>query len=132
MPIPMARVKLIVNKQDVAPEHHALFDQLAALRGRISGPSTVVLHSPGLARPWNAISEYLHRDSIVEPQHAELAVCATAREFDCAYVWAAHVTQARAAGISEATLDVVRERRSLDGLPQQQQTLLMYVRQIII
>jgi len=47
----MARVKLIVNKEDVAPEHHALFDTLAALRGRISGPSTVVLHSPGLAGP---------------------------------------------------------------------------------
>ena len=46
----MARVKLIVNKEDIAPEHHALFDKLAALRGRISGPSTVVLHSPGLAR----------------------------------------------------------------------------------
>jgi hypothetical protein len=63
----MARVKLIVNKEDLAPEPHALFDRLAALRGRISGPSTVVLHSPGLARPWNEISEYLHRESIVEP-----------------------------------------------------------------
>ena len=70
----MARVKLIVNKEDVAPEHAGLFDELAALRGRISGPSTVVLHSPGLARPWNQLSEYLHRDSIVEPRHAELAV----------------------------------------------------------
>src|SRR5712664_4052053 len=87
----MARVKLIVDKADIAPEHHALFDELAALRGRISGPSTIVLHSPGLARPWNAISEYLHRESIVEPEHAELAVCATAREHDCGYIWNAHV-----------------------------------------
>jgi hypothetical protein len=70
----MARVKLIVDKEDVAPEHYALFDALAALRGRISGPSTVVLHSPGLARPWNEISEYLHRESLVEAEHAELAV----------------------------------------------------------
>jgi hypothetical protein len=53
----MARVKLIVNKEDIAPEHYALFDKLAALRGRISGPSTVVLNSPGLAGPWNEISE---------------------------------------------------------------------------
>ena len=80
----MARVKLIVNRDDVAAKDHALFDELAALRGRISGPSTVVLHSPGLARPWNEISEYLHRHTIAEPQHAELAVCATARERDCA------------------------------------------------
>src|SRR5438552_14436817 len=85
----MARVKQIVNREDVAPEHHALFDELAALRGRISGPSTIVLHSPGLARPWNQISEFLHGQSVVEAQHAELAVCATAREYDCEYIWAA-------------------------------------------
>ena len=46
-------------------EHYALFDELAALRGRISGPSTVMLHSPSLAGPWNEVSEYLHRDSFV-------------------------------------------------------------------
>src|SRR5688572_30876255 len=99
----MARVKLIVHKEDVAPEHYALFDQLAALRGRISGPSTVVLHSPGLARPWNEISEYLHGQSIVAAADAELAVCATAREMDCGYVWNAHVAAARRAGVSDQT-----------------------------
>src|SRR5713226_143089 len=113
----MARIKLIVNKEDVAPEHHALFDKLAALRGRISGPSTVMLHSPGLARPWNEISEYLHGQSIVEAPHAELAVCATAREYDCAYIWAAHVPLARKAGVSEASIAAVRDRGALDGLP---------------
>ena len=70
----MPRVKLIQNKEDVAPEHRALFDELAALRGRVSGPSTVVLHSPGLARPWNQVSEYLHGHSVVEPRHAELEI----------------------------------------------------------
>src|SRR2546428_9833462 len=107
----MARVKLIVNRDDVAAEHHAVFDKLAALRGRISGPSTVVLHSPGLARPWNEISEYLHRESIVEPEHAELAVCATAREKDCGYVWNAHASQARKAAIAPETTATVRARR---------------------
>jgi 4-carboxymuconolactone decarboxylase len=127
----MARVKLIVNKDDIAPEHHALFETLAALRGRISGPSTVVLHSPGLARPWNEISEYLHRDSIVEPEHAELAVCATARERDCGYVWNAHASQARKAGIAGETIDTVRDRRPVDGLPGPQRAVVQYVRQLL-
>ncbi len=127
----MARVKLIVNKEDIAPEHHALFDKLAALRGRISGPSTVVLHSPGLARPWNEISEYLHRESIVEPEHAELAVCATAREKDCGYVWNAHVSQARKAGIAAETIDAVRDRRPVDGLPGPERAVVLYVRQLL-
>src|SRR5262245_18803761 len=115
----MARVRLIVNKEDVAPEHHALFDELAALRGRISGPSTIVLHSPGLARPWNAISEYLHRESIVEPPHAEVAVCATAREKDCGFIWNAHVPLARKAGVAARTIDAIANRRPASELPSE-------------
>src|SRR2546428_12150617 len=127
----MARVKPIVNREDVPPEHHPLFDKLAALRGRISGPSTIVLHSPGLARPWNEVSEYLHRESLVEAQHAELAVCATAREKDCGYIWNAHVPLARKAGLGAATIDAVRDRRSVDGLPSAERALILYVRQLL-
>src|SRR5213594_4606309 len=127
----MARVKLIVNKEDIAPEHHALFDKLAALRGRISGPSTVVLWSPGLARPWNEISEYLHRQSIVEPQHAELAVCATARERDCGYVWNAHVPLALKAGIARQTIAAVAERRPDSELPEPARTVVLYASQLL-
>ena len=127
----MARVKLIQNREDVPPEQYALFDELAALRGRISGPSTVVLHSPGLARPWNEISEYLHRDSVVAPQYAELAVSATAREYDCAYIWNAHVPQARKAGVAEATVAAVRDGGGLDGLPDEEATMVRYVRQLL-
>ena len=120
----MARVKPIVNREDVAPEHHALFDKLAALRGRISGPSTIVLHSPGLARPWNEVSEYLHRESLVEAPHAELAVCATAREKDCGYI-------ARKAGVGATSIDAVRDRRSVDGLPSAERAVILYVRQLL-
>jgi 4-carboxymuconolactone decarboxylase len=127
----MARVKLIVSRDDIAAEHHAVFDELAALRGRISGPSTVVLHSPGLARPWNEISEFLHRHSIVEPQHAELAVCATAREKDCAYIWNAHVPLARKAGVPATTIDLVRDRRGVIGMSGSEMAVVQYVRQLV-
>ena len=127
----MARVKLIVSRDDIAAEHHALFDELAALRGRISGPSTVVLHSPGLARPWNEISEYLHRHSVVEAPHAELAVCATAREKDCAYIWNAHVPLARKAGVPAGTIDLLRDRRNVIGMSGAEMAIVQYVRQLI-
>jgi 4-carboxymuconolactone decarboxylase len=127
----MARVKLIVDRHDVAPEHHALFDELAALRGRISGPSTVVLHSPGLARPWNQVGEYLHRDSIVEARHAEIAVCATARERDCGYVWNAHVPLALAAGVPRSSVTAVAEGRPAAELPEPERTVVAYVRQLV-
>lgn len=127
----MARVKLIVNKEDVAPEHHPLFDELAALRGRVSGPSTVVLHSPGLARPWNQVSEYLHRDSIVEPRSAEIAVCATARERDCGYVWNAHVPLALKAGVPRDTITAIAEGRPASDLPEPDRTVVLYAQQLL-
>jgi 4-carboxymuconolactone decarboxylase len=127
----LARVKLIVSRDDIAAKDHALFDELAALRGRISGPSTVVLHSPGLARPWNEISEYLHRQSIVEPEHAELAVCATARERDCGYIWNAHVPLARKAGVPAATIDAVRDRQPTVGWSGAEASVVNYVRQLL-
>ena len=120
----MARVKPIVEKGDVVPEHHALFDALAARRGRISGPSTIVFHSPGLAGPWNEISEFLHGQSIVEPEHAELAVCATARERDCGYVWNAHVPLARKAGVAPATIGAVRDRGPLSRMSDAERAIL--------
>ena len=127
----MARVKLIVDKQDVAPEHYPLFDELAALRGRVSGPSTVVLHSPGLARPWNQVGEYLHRDSIVEPRHAEIAVCATARERGCGYVWNAHVPLALKAGVPRQSVAAVADRRPAAELPEPERTVVLYVQQLL-
>ena len=127
----MARVKLLQEKADVAPEHHPLFDELAALRGRVSGPSSVVLHSPGLARHWNQISEFLHGRSIVEPEHAELAVLTTAREFDCPYVWAAHVPNARRAGVTEAAIDAVATDGSLDGLASHEATMVRFARGLV-
>src|SRR4051794_41532504 len=111
----MARVKLITNREDVAPEHGALFDEVAALRGRVSGPSSVVMHAPVLAKPWNDISEYLHGHSVVEAKVAELAVCATARHYDCSYIWNAHVSLARKAGVSEAAISAVRGRGGIGG-----------------
>lgn len=127
----MARVKLIQDREDVAHEHGALFDVLAARRGRISGPSSVVLHSPGLAGPWNDVSEFLHGRSIVEPEAAELAVCVTARHFDCAYVWAAHLPSARRVGVSEATLTAVAQDGGIDGLPPGEAATVRFVRQLL-
>jgi 4-carboxymuconolactone decarboxylase len=127
----MPRVKQIVNREDVLPEDYALFDELAALRGRISGPSTIVLHSPKLARPWNEISEYLHRESVVEAQHAELAVCATARYYDCGYIWAAHAPSARKAGVAEETITAVRERKPVDSSRGEEAAVVGFVRQLL-
>ena len=127
----MPRVKLLTAKEDVAPEHYALYDELAALRGRLSGPATVVMHSPALSKPWNDQSEFLHREAMVEPGLAELAVSAAARERDCGYIWNAHAKAARKGGISELTLTATRDNAALGGLPPQEAAVVAYTRQLL-
>ncbi len=127
----MPRVKLLTTKEDVAPGHYALYDELAALRGRLSGPATVVMHSPALSKPWNDQSEFLHREAMVEPGLAELAVSAAARERDCRYIWNAHAKAARKGGISEATLTATRDNAALGGLPPHEAAIVAYTRQLL-
>lgn len=127
----MPRVKLLQTKDDLAPEHAELFDELAALRGRVSGPSSVMLYSTGLSRPWNQISEYLHSNSVVEAEHAELAVLVTARYWDCGYIWNAHLGNARKAGVSEQTIDAVRSGGSLDGLRGEEAEIVQFARELL-
>src|SRR5215213_3532771 len=128
----MARIKLIQTREDMAPEHGALFDEIAALRGRISGPSSVVMHAPVLAKPWNDISEYLHGHSVVEAKDAEIAVCATARHYDCSYIWNAHVGLARKAGVSDAAIAAVSDGAVLGaGVSMDEALLVRYTRDVL-
>ena len=130
----MPRVKLLNAKEDVAPEHHALYDELAAMRGRLSGPASVVMYSPALSKPWNDQSEFLHRETIVEHALAELAISAAARECDCPYIWNAHVNKARKHGIAEATLIATRDNTALDAMhaiPPHEAAVVNYARQLM-
>ena len=126
----MPRIPLITQKDQLPPEHHALFDELAALRGRVSGPSTIVLHSPKLAGPWNQQSEFLHAHSVVDHMSSELAIIATARSRDCGYIWNAHANAARTAGASEAAIAAARDNGPLDSLPEAEAAPIAYAREL--
>ena len=45
----MVRIRQIKERQDVASEHGHIFDSIAASRGRVSGPFSVLLNSPEVA-----------------------------------------------------------------------------------
>src|SRR5256712_3645211 len=68
---------------------------------------------------------------MAEPEHAERAVGARAREKDGGHVWNAHVPQARKAGIAAEPIDAVRDRRPVDGFPGPERAVVLYVRQLL-
>ena len=125
------RVSPIQSRDQVKPEDQAVFDTVAAVRGTVRGPSSIVLNSPALAAEHVHLSRFFMSGTQVQQRELELAVCATAREKDCRYVWAAHVAGARKVGIGEATIAAVRDRGPVAGLDATEAAVITYVRQLL-
>lgn len=120
------------TERDQTPEHlHEAFDRVAELRnGSVSGPYGVLLHSPELAVRGAQLSNYVRWQSALTPVQREIAVMATAREFDAAVMWAGHVRLGREAGVREELIKVIAERRDLSELLEEEAEIVCFVREI--
>jgi 4-carboxymuconolactone decarboxylase len=90
----------------------------------LRGPGGVRLHSPRVAELMQPLNHYLRRESGIPPEVRELAILVTARELDSQFEWTAHEAAALAAGVSPATIDVVRHRAGLDELAEREQVVI--------
>jgi 4-carboxymuconolactone decarboxylase len=91
----MAGVEQITNKAQLAAEHHYLYDHIAQSRGQVSGPYSILLHTPAVADRVDALSASLRADSLLAPQEFVLAALGVARAMDCLFVWSVHAPAAR-------------------------------------
>src|SRR3989454_8781537 len=129
--VPMPRVTPITTKEQVASEHRPIFDAVAEGRGSVRGPFSIMMFSPEMCSRVLNTSNFLRFQSSVKPKEGELAIIATAREKDCPFVWAAHVTLARKAGTREEAISVVRDRKDVSGLAPDERAIVSYVRQLL-
>jgi alkylhydroperoxidase family enzyme len=100
-PIPYAEV-----------EDPALAELVDAIRARRGGAllnlDRMLLHSPPLARGWNALFGALRGELALAPMARELAMCFVAELNGAPYEFAQHAPLFRAAGGREATLEAMR------------------------
>src|SRR5438270_13505061 len=108
----MPRVDQITEKSQLPPEYHALYDRIAAQRGRVAGPYSILLHTPAVADRVDQLAGALRSESQLRDDEFVLAAIAVARAKDCLFVWSVQAPNARRAGVSEAAIAAVRERRS--------------------
>lgn len=127
----MARIALVERREQVAPEHRAVWDRIDASRGQVAGPFAVLLWSPEVADRTAALGAYIRFASRLDPRDRELAILAVARALDCAYEWAAHVREARRVGVREEAIAAVRERRAAAGLTPGEAAIVEYARQLL-
>ena len=114
----MPRVAPITGKGDVPAEFHPVVDDVLSVFGQIRGPFSMLLHSPPLAERMLQFVKFNRGGTIVEPRLLSHAILASVRERDAHYVWAAQVGAARRAGVSEATIDLLRAKGDPAGLPE--------------
>jgi 4-carboxymuconolactone decarboxylase len=79
-------------------------------RGALIGPFVPLLRSPELMTRLQLLGEYLRFNSGLGAHLTELVVLLVARRWDQDFEWGHHVPLARAAGLSEQTIDAVRDR----------------------
>lgn len=128
----MPRVKPITSKDDLAPEYHAFFDKLQEGRtGPFGGPQSILLLSPEVSQRATHLTNYLRYESVIAPKDIELATLAIAREKDCFYVWGAHASPARKAGVREEAIAIIRDRRDPAQLQPDERDIVLYVQQLL-
>ena len=102
-------------------------------RGQVDafGPGGIRLYSPAVADHMSGVNDYLRHKSGLDPRLVELAILVTARESDCEYVWTAHEPQGLKAGLQPETVDVVRFRKSTEGLAEKDAVIIQLGREAV-
>ena len=113
----MARAP-VPTRESVPEKYRALYDEVVRERGGppATGPGTVHLNSPEVAKRASHLSAYLRQESGLPAKIQELAMLTTARELDCQYIWNAHAAAGRREGLSDALVDAMRDKRDLPSL----------------
>lgn len=95
----------------------------------LHGPAGIQLYSRGAAS-LNAHNKYLRFEAGITPRVREVAILATAREFDSQFEWAAHEPEALKEGVPPAVIDVIKHRKPTTGLDETDAMLIEMGRQL--
>jgi 4-carboxymuconolactone decarboxylase len=115
----------------VPAEDHAVVDGVVKIFGGVRGPFSMLLHSPKLAERVLPLVTFFRDDSIVDAKLRSLAILTAVREREAAYVWAAQVRAARANGVPDEVIDLLRAKGDPGKLPDDERAIVTYVRQLM-
>jgi 4-carboxymuconolactone decarboxylase len=127
----MARLPEILDPNQLPENQRDLFEYLAGTRGSVRPPFSIIMNSPEVARRVSHLGTYLRFESALPRALSEIAICATAREFDCQTEWRGHSNLARENGVSEASLDIIANRRPVEELPEGERLPVQVARDLV-
>lgn len=101
----------VIDEKDYSDKQRAIAERIAAKRGGVRGPFLCWLHSPELCDRVEALGAFVRFDCSLPEKLRELSILICSRFFDAQHSWNAHKSKAVAAGIAEAPLQAMAEKR---------------------
>jgi 4-carboxymuconolactone decarboxylase len=97
----------------------------------LRGPAGIHLYSTATVDAHNALNSYLRYQAGFDPKVREVAILTVAREMDSAFEWAAHEPESLQVGVSADVIDVIKYRKSTQGLDETYAAIIELGRQLL-
>ncbi|MGA0608365.1 carboxymuconolactone decarboxylase family protein [Phenylobacterium sp. VNQ135] len=96
------------TRADLDPQQRRVYDAIVSgPRGAVLAPHHILLEAPHLAGPAQEVGAALRFGASLPATLTELAILVTARHWDQGFEWRVHAPLARAAGVSEESLNAL-------------------------
>jgi 4-carboxymuconolactone decarboxylase len=86
---------------------------------------------PEMAQRLEALRTYIRSEESMSQKLQELVMITVAREMDCAFIWHAHAAAARQAGVRDAIVDNIRDKKALTNLAPEERVVVDFARELL-
>ena len=125
------RLPSLEDRNALPEDKRHVYDYLAETRGAVRPPFSVLLNHPDVCHLVSQVGTFARFKSALSKDVIETATLAAAREFDCRFEWAAHVPQARNAGVADDVIAAIESKGDVSKLDWVPALVIGYVRQVL-
>jgi 4-carboxymuconolactone decarboxylase len=123
-----------VHRQDLDAEGQKVWDSLTGNnpdRG-LQGALAVAIYNPGMADALSKLRTSVVRDGTLGNHIAEVAILTGTREAQMSSnEWTPHEATALKAGVAQVTIDAIKERKDLTGIPEKDALVIRFGRELL-
>lgn len=124
----------LLKRDDLDDEGKKVYDTVAnpsspGVAG-LRGPDGVLLYNPHLSILNRDLNQYLRYGAGLKGSIRELAILTVARELNSQLEWTTHEPNARKEGLDPKIIDVVKYRKSTQGLPEEEASVIQMGREL--
>jgi 4-carboxymuconolactone decarboxylase len=121
----------VLTDEEMTPAQQEVAARIAGRRGAVRGPFRAWLHSPEMCERAESLGAFARFDCSLPKHLRELTLLMAARNWDAQYSWNAHVHQAIEAGIPEAAVKAIAQKREAVFDSEADQIFYRFCREVL-